>query len=134
MRTIPIIFNCPDCRLAQEFQVTPARSAPPCSNPSSPAFSDSGDAAEVNGPDHCVSCQHEFEQDWDAIESKAYDQCPDNDYDGPELSSLENVWDDVEKRECDKLASHLDLPGQENISMAEGAAILLAGGVLPDSR
>lgn len=74
MNTLSVNFPCPVCKTEHTFQVTPARQAPACSNPNSPAFSDSGDPAEVNGPDECENCQHNFEEDWEAIEEKAYDE------------------------------------------------------------
>ncbi len=92
MITLSVNFTCPVCHTTHAFEVTPARPAPACSNPNSPAFSDSGDPAEVNGPDCCEQCGLEFENYWDAIEQKAYDENPDNDYDP--IDSYEEDWPD----------------------------------------
>lgn len=46
MNPIKIEFECPECEWTVDFNFTPGRSAPPCSNHDSPAFSDSDDPAE----------------------------------------------------------------------------------------
>lgn len=75
MKAITVEWEC-GCGFVMQFNVTPARQAPPCSNPDSPAFSDSGDPAEIEGPTECPACGCETETDLPAIEQKAYDSIP----------------------------------------------------------
>lgn len=49
-------FTCPHCRFEMTGDFTPERPAPVCSNHDSPAFSDSGDTAEWDGPEECLIC------------------------------------------------------------------------------
>ena len=65
MKTVPFTYTCPNelCHLEIEYQISPGRPAPVCSNPSSPLFSDSGDPAEIDGPDTCPGCSHDLDLD-----------------------------------------------------------------------
>lgn len=54
-------FTCPHCEHEQECKFTPARRAPHCSNPDSPAFADSGDCAELELTDECPACGKEID-------------------------------------------------------------------------
>lgn len=61
MKHLTYVYNCPNCDEAQAFYFTPSRPAPPCRNHDSPAFSDSGDPADIEGPDNCLQCGVEFD-------------------------------------------------------------------------
>ena len=54
-------FDCANCGEPHAFDFTPSRPAPPCSNHDSPAFSDSGDPADIDGPEKCNQCGEEFD-------------------------------------------------------------------------
>ncbi len=74
---IPVTYTCPQCACHQSVDVIPSRPAPPCSNPDSPAFSDSGDPGEVDQT-VCVNCGHEIsDEDVEALliraEEKSYE-------------------------------------------------------------
>lgn len=56
MKNILFTYICPDCEVEIEASYFPSRPAPPCSNPSSPAFSDSGDPEEVEISETCPGC------------------------------------------------------------------------------
>lgn len=51
-----ITYKCANCNTPIEFDFTPERPAPCCSNHDNPAFSDPGDSAEVEGPEECPEC------------------------------------------------------------------------------
>lgn len=56
-------YTCPHCETEIEVLFTPARPAPPCSNPNSPAFSDSGDPAELDGDySKCPNCNAKLDE------------------------------------------------------------------------
>ncbi len=56
-------YTCPSCNTPIQFDFTPSRPAPVCSNHDSPAFSDQGDAAECEGPEECPHCWESIDQD-----------------------------------------------------------------------
>lgn len=58
-----ITYNCPECDCPIDYDFTPSRPAPFCQNHDSPAFSDSGDAAVLEGPEECPQCHVEIDQD-----------------------------------------------------------------------
>lgn len=64
--------QCPRCAGWNEYLITPPRPAPPCSNPNSPAFSDSGDTGNVELIDGC-GCEDEPE--WEAVMDRAVYRC-----------------------------------------------------------
>jgi hypothetical protein len=51
------------CEEEMEFEFTPARPAPCCSNHDDPRFSDPGNGAEIEGPEECENCGHEIDQE-----------------------------------------------------------------------
>ena len=62
MKSANYTYTC-ECEKEIDFQVSPGRPAPPCSNHDSPAFSDSGDPAEIEGPDICPNCGVDLDLD-----------------------------------------------------------------------
>ncbi len=64
MSQITCTYRCPECEHEFDFKFTPARPAPACSNPDSPAFSDSGDGAETDAQfEDCPKCGREITDD-----------------------------------------------------------------------
>lgn len=54
-------YTCPHCDEELEYEFTPSRPAPCCSNHDSPAFSDPGEGAECDGPDVCGRCDNDID-------------------------------------------------------------------------
>lgn len=63
MKSSQYVYTCPECSHEITCPFTPARPAPPCSNHDSPAFSDSGDSAELDIPEECPACGEAIDQD-----------------------------------------------------------------------
>lgn len=55
--------TCETCEEEVSFSISPDRPAPYCLNHDSPAFSDPGDPAEIEGPEECPKCKTEFDLD-----------------------------------------------------------------------
>ena len=56
-------YACPACGCGHDATVTPERPAPPCSNPSSPLYSDDGDPGGVECEDTCQNCGEKIDQE-----------------------------------------------------------------------
>ncbi len=76
MRSFPYTYMC-ECEATVDLTVTPDRPPPPCSNPDSPAFSDSGDDGDVDGPDTCPRCEAKI--DFDKVYEEAMEYICDRD-------------------------------------------------------
>lgn len=61
---------CPECDCEIDIKFKPERPAPACSNHDSPAFSDSGDPADIDYPDECPECGLELISHEDSIYAK----------------------------------------------------------------
>jgi hypothetical protein len=95
-------YECPNCGFENQGDFTPARPAPNCSNPSSPAFSDSGDDAEWDGEEECVNCgeaidmERLLEKAGESIELES-DQPEDDDRSEREAEKRERGWEGMER-------------------------------------
>ena len=69
-------YTCPNCETELEYDFTPSRPAPACSNHDSPAFSDPGDGAECEGPEECTNCHESI--DMDKVIEQAEEKCATN--------------------------------------------------------
>lgn len=75
-------YTCPFCNEELEYDFTPSRPAPYCSNHDSLAFSDPGEGAECDGPDVCGRCDHEI--DIEKVIEQAEEKCSRFYHDYPE--------------------------------------------------
>ena len=76
-------YTCPNCNEELEGEFTPSCPAPCCSNHDSPAFSDPGDGAEWDGPDHCSRCNKDV--DIEKVIEQAEESCStDDDFGQPD--------------------------------------------------
>jgi len=80
-----ITYTCPHCQFELEYDYTPERPAPCCSNHDSPAFSDPGEGAECDGPDVCTNCGEDI--DMDKVMDPAAEDCDSSAYDGPDTEA-----------------------------------------------
>lgn len=85
-----------DCLLGEDIEFAPDRPAPPCMNPDSPAYSDSGDPGYLEGyPESCPNCGWKVDEDWayDAAREAFYDKV-----DEAREREAENKMDDMLER------------------------------------
>jgi len=71
MNVLNVDAKCPACGKTIQVKYTPPRSAPPCSNPDSSAFSDSGDPSEVELPESCPHCLVKLAESDDFVDQVA---------------------------------------------------------------
>jgi hypothetical protein len=86
-KTYSYTWKCPECQCEVVCEFDPGRQAPACSNPDSPAFSDSGDPAELDIPhESCPDCGEVIDYD-KALDHAIETVEPDDDY--PEREDFE---------------------------------------------
>ncbi len=95
MQRLNVTVVCPNCDEEQKIEVSywPERSAPMCSNPDSPAYSDSGDPGDVEAD---VSCKCGFDFNDESFREKLYDLAVEEDiarYEDAMESRAEDMMD-----------------------------------------
>ena len=77
-------YMCPECGMETEFEFIPGEPVKHCLDHDHPEFSNPGSSDEINGPDHCETCQEPINVD--RVIEKAAEKYADDDrdYTGPD--------------------------------------------------
>jgi len=70
-------YECPECGNKNEFEFIPGEPVKHCLDHDHPEFSNPGSNDELNGPDHCETCQESIDKQ--RVIQKALEKCEEDD-------------------------------------------------------